>query len=179
MSEKERLTRRVSQLESDAAELRTLVQKGATGAFGRPGGASGDAAAGGTGGRSDGGGGGGDGGGGSAADKTPDLMGVGSMGSIGMQGSVVQLEKLGLALSQREAEAASAAERLRQVEEVRDALTSEVLELGKRNQDLSKAASKAATMERKASAFKKKVRGCLGAWVPGCLCVWVHGCLGA
>ena len=70
-------------------------------------------------------------------------------------GFVVQLEKLHLTVKQREGEALAARERLRQAEEVRDALTHEVAQLGHRNNELEVLAVEAPKL-RKVPAIPKK-----------------------
>ena len=70
-------------------------------------------------------------------------------------GFVVQLEKLHLTVKQREGEALAARERLRQAEEVRDALTHEVAQLGHRNNELEVLAVEAPKL-RTVPAIPKK-----------------------
>lgn len=76
--------------------------------------------------------------------------------SGGSSAFVMELEKLHLQLKQRQSEVSSQADRLRQVEEVRDALTSEVLELGQRNTELQKLASSTQKLEKKVMTITKK-----------------------
>ena len=71
-------------------------------------------------------------------------------------GFVVQLEKLHQAVKQREAEAATAVERQKQVEHVCEALSTEVRALGKRNTELEAAAGEAAKLKRGVAALEKR-----------------------
>ena len=86
---------------------------------------------------------------------------VSSLGGGGAGGFVVQLEKLHLTVKQRESEALAARERLRQVEEVRDALTLEVQELGKRNYDLEILAVEAPKLRKVSSSYSSNEKSTL------------------
>lgn len=91
--------------------------------------------------------------------STPSYL---SDGFAGFQGvptagvSVLELEKLHQVLKRREAELGIQAEKLRVTQTARDALTSEVLDLGERNQELMKAAARCPVLEKRALATKKK-----------------------
>jgi len=93
--------------------------------------------------------------------RTPQDVGGEELSALGSGASaqaayVMQLEKLRLLLKQRESENAGNQERLRHVEEVRDALTHELQELGRQNAEFKVLAEQSAALKQEVKVLVKK-----------------------